>query len=93
MKCAPLLLLLATAVPAQPAGAANAGADPVGFWRFEKDVNSEVKNAGSSRSRAALGGRMDEVGIRMPSKPAADCQKDRISRSSAMRDSMCSAAL
>ena len=58
MKRVPLLmslLLLCVHAVAQPERTANGGAEPVGFWRFEKDVKSEVQNAGVGAAKRRVG--------------------------------------
>ncbi len=68
MKPAPLLLisLLASGIvaEAQSDRAANGGPEPVGFWRFEKDVKSEVENAALGTAKRMDGAELffsDEV--------------------------------
>ncbi len=55
MKTALLLLALCAGVLAPLAPAASGGAEPVGFWRFEKDVKSEVQNAGVGAAQRRAG--------------------------------------
>ena len=54
MKLSPMLLALCAGVLAF-APAASGGAEPVGFWRFEKDVQSEVQNAGVGAAQRRAG--------------------------------------
>ena len=55
MKPVPLLLVLCAGAFARTAHSANGGAEPVGFWRFEKDVKSEVQNAGVGAAKRRAG--------------------------------------
>ena len=55
MKPVPLLLVLCAGAFARTAHSANGVAEPVGFWRFEKDVKSEVQNAGVGAAKRRAG--------------------------------------